>query len=298
MTNLTVEEVNRKLKAKKVLSIVGKVAANVFIYFMLLLMYSPLIYIAVFSFTKADILGQWNDFSIDNYINLFKANNENARILWSAIKNTLLVAGLSALISTVLGTLGAIGIHYTRKKWLKSTYGFINQIPVVNAEIVTAISLCVLFILFTRLFNLPTSLFTVVLGHVVLSLPYVVLSVQPKLEQMDPSVYEAALDLGANQPTALWKVVVPDVIPGILTGFMLSITLSLDDYLITAFTKPDDGEFNTLSTFVDSTLARGNPPTILRAFTTLLFVVILIVMIVMNIKGIKDAKSINKKEIK
>jgi len=133
-------------------------------------------------------------------------------------------------------------------------------------------------------------------GHIVLSIPYVVMSVKPKLEQMDPSLYEAALDLGATQTQALWKVIVPDIVPGILSGFLLSITLSLDDFVITAFTKPTTGGFDTLSTYVDSATAKGGLPTQLRAFTALLFAVILIVMILMNIKSIRNAKFLNKKE--
>lgn len=297
MKTLTVEQVNRALKAKRIWGKVGKILANVFIYVMLLAMYTPLIYITIYSFTLHKDLGTWNGFSFMNYINLFNiSRNTDSKELWTAIGNTLLVAGLSAIIATVLGTLGAIGIYYTRKKWFRASLEFINQIPIVNAEIVTAISLCVLFILAYRVLGIQRSLITLVFGHVVLSLPYVVLSVLPKLEQMDPSVYEAAMDLGANQTQALWKVVIPDIVPGILSGFMLSITLSLDDYLITAFTKPVIGGFETLSTYVDNKLVRNSVPYQLRAFTAILFAVILIVIIGMNIKGIIDAKKLSKKE--
>ena len=260
-----------------------------------------LIYILFFSFTKHKILGQWNGFTLDNYKALFSiSSNKDSAALWKAIGNTAIVALLSATISTVLGTLGAIGIFYTRRKWVKNSLEFVNQIPVVNAEIVTAISLCVLFVLTARFLNLERSLFTVVLGHVVLSIPYVVLSVVPKLEQMDPSTYEAAMDLGATQTQALWKVVVPDIVPGILTGFLLSITLSLDDYVITAFTKPTTGGFDTLSTYVDNKIVKGGVPIQLRAFTAILFGIILIVMIVMNLRSsrIADKFKLLKKEEK
>ena len=298
---LTPEQVNRRLRNKRIWAKVGKIMANVFIYLMLLIMYAPLVYIAIFSFTKNKVIGvwNWNEFGFINYQSLFNfAKNKDSRELWSAVGNTLLVAGLASTLATVLGTLGAIGIYYTRKKWLRSTFEFINQIPVVNAEIVTAISLSVLFVIAMNLFKIPRSLFTVVLGHMVLAIPYVVLSVEPKLEQMDPSTYEAALDLGANQTQALWKVTIPDVIPGIITGFLLSFTLSLDDYVITAFTKPAVGGFETLSTYVDNKIVKGGVPIQLRAFTTILFVVILLVMLAMTIKAMKDAKSQNKKEEK
>ena len=233
---LSLEETNRALRNKRIRSKTGKIAAMVFVYFILILMYAPLLYITVYSFTDATTTGSWSGFSMDLYKNLFNyANNAKSQAIWNAARNTLLIAVVSALISVLLGTLGAIGIYYTRHKWWKNTLEFANQIPIVNAEIVTALSLCILFV---SVLHMETSFFSLVVGHVVLSLPYVVLSVLPKLEQMDPSIYEAAMDLGATQTRALFKVVIPDIMPGILSGFMLSVTLSLDDYVITTFTKP------------------------------------------------------------
>ena len=293
-TNLTVEETNLALQRKRTKEKVGKILAKVFIYLILLLMYAPLIYITVFSFTGNKVTGQWDTFTFSNYSSLFDVNgNATSQKIWNAAKNTALVALTAASLSTALGTLGAIGIYYTRKKWMKNTMDFVTQIPVVNAEIVTAVSLCVLFVIFSSF--MPRSFLTLVIGHTVLSIPYVVMSVKPKLEQMDPSLYEAAMDLGATQTQALWKVVIPDIIPGILSGFLLSVTLSLDDYVITAFTKPTTGGFDTISTYVDAVTKRGGLPTQLRAFTAILFAVILIVMVVMNIMSSRNAK-LNKKE--
>ncbi len=292
--NMTIEQTNRALQRKRVKAKVGKIAANVFIYFVLLLMYAPLLYITVFSFTANKVTGVWDGFSFANYINLFNSSNPDSAKIWKAAGNTVLVALTSAAISTVLGTLGAIGIYYLRKKWMKNTLDFVTQIPVVNAEIVTAVSLCVLFVLTAKF--LPRSFITLVIGHVVLSIPYVVMSVKPKLEQMDPSLYEAAMDLGATQTQSLFKVIIPDIVPGILSGFLLSITLSLDDYVITAFTKPTTGNFDTISTYVDAVQKRAGMPSQLRAFTAILFAVILIVMIVMNIKSSQNAKKLIKKE--
>lgn len=293
--NLSIEQTNRALQRKRVKEKVGKIIANVFIYFVLLCMYAPLIYITVFSFTTNKTTGVWGGFSFDNYTTLFDiGNNKIAQNIWDAAKNTFLVAITSAALSTVLGTLGAIGIYYTRKKWIKNSMEFVTQIPVVNAEIVTAVSLCVLFVMLSSF--LPRSFFTLVIGHVVLSIPYVVLSVKPKLEQMDPALYEAAMDLGATQTQALWKVIIPDIVPGILSGFLLSITLSLDDYVITAFTKPTTGGFETISTYVDAVTKRSGLPTQLRAFTAILFAVILIVMVIMNVRSSQNAKQRIKKE--
>ena len=291
---LTIEQVNAALSRKRKWEKAKKILANAFIYFVLLLMYAPLVYITVFSFTTNKVTGVWSGFSLDNYTTLFDSNNTIAQSIWSAAGNTILVAVVSALVSTVLGTLGAIGIYYLRKKWMKNSLDFVTQIPVVNAEIVTAVSLCVLFVICAKAFNLQRSFLTLIIGHVVLSIPYVVLSVSPKLEQMDPSLYEAAMDLGATQTQALWKVIIPDIVPGILSGFLLSITLSLDDYVITVFTKPTTGNFNTISTYVDAVTKKAGLPSQLRAFTAILFAVILIVMVVMNIRNSRSAK----KEVK
>ena len=292
---LNAEQTNRALQRKRTIEKVKKILANVFIYFVLLCMYAPLVYITIYSFTTSSTTGVWGEFSFDNYITLFDYNgNLVAKNIWNAARNTALVAITAASISTVLGTLGAIGIYYLRKKWMKNALDFVTQIPIVNAEIVTAVSLCILFVICSSF--MPRSFLTLVIGHVVLSIPYVLLSVTPKLEQMDPSLYEAAMDLGATQTQALFKVIIPDIVPGILSGFMLSITLSLDDYIITAFTKPTHGGFDTISTYVDAATKRSGLPTQLRAFTAILFALILIVMVVMNIKSSQNAKKLLKKE--
>ena len=291
---LSIEQTNRALQRKRTGEKLKKIFANIFIYFILLLMYAPIIYITVYSFSEGTT-GVWTGFSLENYTTLFDlGGNDYANKIWTAARNTALVALTAATVSTILGTLGAIGIYYSRRKWIKNSLDFVTQIPIVNAEIVTAVSLCILFVLCSAF--LPRSFLTLVIGHVVLSIPYVVISVKPKLEQMDPSLYEAAMDLGATQTQALWKVIIPDIIPGILSGFMLSVTLSLDDYVITAFTKPTVGGFDTISTYVDAVTVKKPLPAQLRAFTAILFAVILIVMVVMNIKSSQNSKKLFKKE--
>ncbi len=291
---LSIEQTNRALQRKRTGEKLKKIFANIFIYFILLLMYAPIIYITVYSFSEGTT-GVWTGFSFENYSTLFDlGGNDYANKIWTAARNTALVALTAATVSTILGTLGAIGIYYSRRKWIKNSLDFVTQIPIVNAEIVTAVSLCILFVLCSAF--LPRSFLTLVIGHVVLSIPYVVISVKPKLEQMDPSLYEAAMDLGATQTQALWKVIIPDIIPGILSGFMLSVTLSLDDYVITAFTKPTVGGFDTISTYVDAVTVKKPLPAQLRAFTAILFAVILIVMVVMNIKSSQNSRKLLKKE--
>ena len=291
---LSIEQTNRALQRKRTNEKLKKIFANVFIYFVLLLMYAPIIYITVYSFSEGTT-GVWTGFSINNYTTLFDlGSNDYAKKIWGAAGNTALVALTAATVSTILGTLGAIGIYYSRKKWIKNSLDLVTQIPIVNAEIVTAVSLCILFVLCSSF--MPRSFLTLVIGHVVLSIPYVVISVKPKLEQMDPALYEAAMDLGATQTQALWKVIVPDIVPGILSGFLLAFTLSLDDYVITAFTKPTTGGFDTISTYIDAATKKSGLPPQFRAFTAILFAVILIVVVVMNVKSNQNAKKVMKKE--
>ncbi len=245
-----------------------------YVYLVLLVMYAPILVLIIFSFTNTKLIGSWNGFSLHLYSALFK----NKEIVGAAV-NTFAVAFSSAAVSTVLGTLGAIGIFYSSKR-SKAIMEGIGQIPVMNAEIVTALSLTILFVFCGVKFNFLTLL----VGHVVLTIPFVVLSVRPKLTQMDPNVYEAALDLGATPNKALMKVVMPEVIPGVISGFILSVTLSLDDYIITAFTR--DTSFQTLSTYVYGvTSKKGTLPPSLRALTTIITLLAMAVLLVANLRS-------------
>lgn len=271
---------NELLARKRKLEKLEKVLVKIFIFFVLILMDLPIFYLIVNSFTTARITGTWNGFSFIPYQTLFNyAGNKYAQKIWNAAGNTILVALCAGGLATIIGTAGAIGTHYMKRKWLKRTFSFVNQIPVVNAEIVMAISLCILFVSM----NWPRTFLTLVIGHMVLTVPFVVLSVEPKLEQMDNSLYEAALDLGATQPQAIFKVMIPDILPGIVSGFLLSVTLSLDDYIVTAFTKPGQG-FETISTYVEAVTKKESLPIQLRAFTTVLFIVVMLVMFALSLK--------------
>ncbi len=250
-----------------------------YVYIVLLLMYAPILVLIAFSFTDTKIIGSWNGFSFKLYSALFK----NGEIVTAAV-NTFVVAFSSAAVSTVLGTLGAVGIFYSGKK-SKAVMEGVSQIPVMNAEIVTALSLTILFVFCGVKFNFLTLL----IGHVVLTIPFVVLSVRPKLMQMDPNIYEAALDLGATPNKALVKVILPEVIPGVISGFILSVTLSLDDYIITAFTR--DTAYQTLSTYVYGvTSKKGTLPPSLRALTTIITLLALIVLLLANMRGKNTGK--------
>lgn len=272
-TDLLLEKKRKKEKA-------FKTTVKVLIFLVLFLMYAPILYLIVFSFTTSKIVGVMSDFSIAPYWTLFYTKNIYAQKIWKATLNTVLVAVASGALATILGTVGAIGMHYVKFKWLKRVLDFITEIPVVNAEIVMAISLCILFVSM----KWERSFVTLVIGHMVLAIPFVVLSVEPKLKQMDNSLFEAALDLGANQTQAIFKVMIPDILPGIISGFLLSITLSLDDYIITAFTKPSTGGFETISTYVEAATKKAGLPIQLRAFTTILFIIIMVTMVILSKK--------------
>jgi len=251
-----------------------------YVYILLFIMYAPILLLIVFSFTNTKIIGRWDGFSLHLYSALFRDKE-----IMQAFGNTFLVAISSAVVSTVLGTLGAIGIFYSGKR-TKAVMEGISSIPVMNAEIVTALSLTILFVFCGITFNFLTLL----IGHVVLTIPFVVLSVRPKLMQMDANIYEAALDLGATPGKALRSIVIPEILPGVFSGFILSITLSLDDYIITAFTR--DTAFQTLSTYVYGvTSKKGTLPPSLRALTTVITLIALAILIIVNIKSSGEKKN-------
>lgn len=255
------------------------IVCKTFVYVMLFAMYAPILVLILFSFTNATLIGNWNGFSLELYFDLF----QDEEVL-TAFFNTVIVAVTTGIVSTALGTLGAIGIFYSSKR-VRGTFDIIGQIPVLNPEIVTALSLTILFVALGIKFNFVTLL----IGHVVLTIPFVVLSITPKLKQLDPHIYEAALDLGAKPAKALRKVIIPEILPGILSGFLLSVTLSLDDYIITAFTK--NPSFITLSTYVYGiTAKKGALPPMLRALTTIIFLITLGMLIIVNIYNRKNNK--------
>lgn len=256
---------------------VKKILGNSYLAIVLLIMYAPILLLIAFSFTDSTNIGTWNGFSFD----LYKQMIQNEEIM-DALKNTIIVAVVSSICSTILGTIGAIGIFYSGRRAKKVING-LNQIPVLNAEIVTAISLTILFVAIGVEFNFITLL----IGHMVLTIPFVVLSVLPKLRQLDPNIYEAALDLGATPKKALWSVIIPEIMPGIFSGFLLCITLSLDDYIITAFTR--DNSFSTLSTYIYGVTAkRGSLPASLRALTTIITLVMLGILLIINYRSKKN----------
>ena len=202
----------------------------------------------------------------------------------NALVNTITIALLAATASTLLGSVAAIGI-FNLKSRSRKAISFVNSIPILNGDIITGISL---FLLFVSL-GITQGYTTVVLAHITFCTPYVVLSVLPRLKQMNPNIYEAALDLGATPMQALWKVIVPEIRPGMISGFMLALTLSIDDFAVTVFTIGNQG-LETLSTYIYADARKGGLTPELRPLSAIIFVVVLALLIVINYRAGKAKK--------
>ena len=251
----------------------------------LFFIYFPILFLTVNSFNQSDHIQNWTGFGWDHYAYFFNLENEPIRI----VGQTLLLALIVAFLSTVLGTIGAIGIFYSKKR-TGSALSAINRIPVINADVVTAIS----FALLVSFIGLDKSTYLpLVLGQMLLCTPFVVVSVIPKLRQMDNNLYEAALDLGASPTKALFSVIIPQILPGILSGFLLALTLSLDDYIIAAYTKPDSVQ--TISTHIygldKNNIMGAKIKAAYWAFTAIIFLLIVIVVVVSNVVAYRKTRS-------
>ncbi len=275
--------VEQEMLRRKRMGLRRHYGSQLYLWLLLLVLYAPIALIAVFSFTKSKILGNWTGFSMDLYVNLFTGKADAG--LNSAILYTLIIAVVAAVCSTLLGTLAAIGIYNMRARQRK-VVSFLNSVPMINPDIITGISL---FLLFVAL-GFSQGLATVCIAHVVFCTPYVVLSVLPRLSRMNPNTYEAALDLGATPMQALRMVMLPELWPGMLSGFILALTLSVDDFGVTFFTKGSGG-LETLSTFIYSDARKGGLTPELRPLFTLILIVMLGVLIYINFKDKKEEQS-------
>ncbi len=244
----------------------GNALKKLYIGLIIFFLYAPILVLLVLSFNKSRFRNHWGGFTLEWYRSLF-SNDEVMGALWT----TLLIALIAAFLASVIGTAAAFAIN-KMKKVPKAMFLGITNIPMLNADIVTAISLMLLFMALGFSFGF----FSVLLAHITFSIPYVVLSVLPKLSQMSRSNYEAALDLGATPFQAFRKVVFPEILPGVLSGFMLAFTMSLDDFIITWFTTSPD--IHTLSTVIYAMQRRGIHPEI-YALSSLMFIVIVILLI-------------------
>ena len=263
---------------------IKKVLAKSYLGLVLLMLYLPIIFIAIFSFTTAKSLGNWTGFTFQLYENLFTGANSSSVALLSALKNTILIALMASTVSTVLGTLAAIGIYNMRGR-AKRTIQFLNNVPMLNPDIITGVSLFLLFVFL----HVSKGYVTVVLAHITFCTPYVVLNVLPRLTQLNPNIYEAALDLGATPSQALSKVLIPQLRPGMVSGFRLAFTMSLDDFAVTYFTAGSSG-LETLSTYIYADARKGGLTPELKPMMTIIFLIVLLVLFFVNFRIIKKQK--------
>lgn len=263
---------------------VKKVLAHGYLWLLLLLLYSPIIIIMIYSFTEAKVLGNWSGFSTKLYTSLFANGTHHS--LANALINTITIGIIAAAVSTLLGTITAIGA-YSLRQGSRKVFSFVNNIPILNGDIIIGISL---FLLFVSL-GIPQGYVTVVLAHITFCTPYVVLSVLPRLKQMNPNIYEAALDLGATPMQALRKVIVPEILPGMISGFILAFTLSIDDFAVTVFTIGNEG-LETLSTYIYSDARKGGLTPELRPLSTIIFIAVLVLLIIINRRAGKKKEAL------
>ena len=248
---------------------IRRVSSRFYLGLMFVFLYAPIVALIVFSFNDSKSRAKWEGFTLKWYQSMF-----NDPMIVKALYYTVTIAILAAVISTIVGTIAAIGIHGMRR-WTKGLIMNITYIPVLNPDIVTGIVLMLLFILF----RMRLGFMTLLLAHITFCIPYVIITVLPKLRQLNPHTFEAAIDLGASPMEAIWKVIVPEIMPGIITGFLLAFTLSIDDFVISYFTT-GNGVTN-LSITIFTMTKRGIKPEI-NAISTLMFVTVLLLLLIVN----------------
>lgn len=254
-----------------------KVLSRVYVAFIFLFLYVPIVVLVFYSFNKSKSRGIFSGFTLNWYQELFS----NDLILHSFL-NTIIVASVSSILATFIGTFAAIGINSFNKN-IKNTIMGITYVSIINPEIVTGVSLMLLFVILKIKFGFTT----LILAHITFNIPYVILNVLPKLKQQDNSLYEAALDLGCTPFIAFWKVVIPDILPGIIAGFLMALTYSLDDFVVSYFTSGITSQTLPI-TIYSMTRKRVSPE--INAISTIIFIVVLITLLIINFREIKKER--------
>ena len=262
---------------------IRKYLQKIYLALIFILLYAPIVTLIVLSFNQSKTIAKLGGIKKKMYKKLLK----NEQIM-SAFYTTLIIAFVSAAIATVIGTAAAIAIQGMKQKW-KTMYMGLTNIPMMNAEIVMGVSLMLLFIAF----HMTLGFGTILIAHITFNIPYVILSVLPKLKQTNRYTYEAALDLGASPVKAFFKVVFPDIVPGVLSGFMLAFTMSLDDFVITHFTKGPG--IDTLSTKIYTEVRKGIKPEI-YALSTIMFVTVLVLLLLINYSPKEEEETVVRKK--
>ena len=264
---------------------IRKYLQKIYLALIFILLYAPIVTLVVLSFNQSKTRAKWGGFTLKWYKELF----QNEQIM-SAFYTTLIIAFVSAAIATIIGTAAAIAIQGMKQKW-KTMYMGLTNIPMMNAEIVMGVSLMLLFIAF----HMTLGFGTILIAHITFNIPYVILSVSPKLKQTNRYTYEVAMDLGASPVKAFFKVVFPDIVPGVLSGFMLAFTMSLDDFVITHFTKGPG--IDTLSTKIYTEVRKGIKPEI-YALSTIMFVTVLALLILVNYSSKEEEETTARKKVR
>lgn len=263
-----------------------------YIFIVFLLLYIPIIVLVAFSFNEAGSLAEFSGFSTVWYEELF-----NDKEALTSLCNSLVLAVSSSVIATIIGTFASLGLHRMRSKWLKGAINTATNIPMMNPDIVTGVSMMLLFVALASFLG-SQSFFgfgTMLIAHVTFNLPYVILSVMPRFKQLDVSMSEAAQDLGCTPSQAFFKVELPEIVPGIVSGLMLGFTMSLDDFVISHFVSSPD--FQTLPLYVYNQTAH-NVKFSMYALSALIVVAILVILLIVNFAGSFNRKSAVKGGVK
>ena len=255
-----------------------KAFGRIYVLIIMMFLYLPILTLIVLSFNEAKSMSVWKGFSLKWYEELF-----HSKLMMGAIANTFSIAILAALIATIVGTMAVLGMQAMKPRTENVLMGF-NNIPMLNADIVTGIALMLFFLMI----GAPRGYCTILFSHATFCIPYVILSVKPRLNKNTDKLYEAALDLGASERYAFRKIVIPELRPGILSGFLLSFTMSVDDFIITYFTR--GAGINTISTLIYSEVKIGIRPS-LFALSTIIFVAALAVLITVNIRQFRTDRA-------
>jgi len=251
----------------------------------LFFLYAPIFVLIVFSFNSSRSRSVWSGFTFDWYRSLLLDSS-----IMNAFYTTIIIALLSAVIATIAGTFAAVGFYNMRRRW-RTPLVYINNIPMMNADIVTGVSLSLLFVSLGAILRFNLGFTTLLIAHITFNVPYVVLSIMPKLRQLDSNLVDAAYDLGCTWMKAFWKVVVPEIMPGIINGLIIAFTLSVDDFVISYFTA--GGNIMTLPMKIFAMTRRRITPEI-NALSTILFLTVLVLLIVINIREARQEDKLKK----
>ena len=254
--------------------------SKIYLALLIIFLYVPIFVLIVYSFNVSKSKTVFSGFTFDWYLRLF-----NNRLIMTSLVNTLIIAVIASIVSTILGTAAAIGFS-KMKKIPRALAMQVNNIPIINPEIVTGVSLMLLFVFFSIRMNFEMGMGTLIIAHITFDVPYVILNVMPKFRQMNPHIYEAAQDLGCNPFKAFFKVVLPEIMPGVISGFLMSFAYSLDDFVISLFTS---GQTQTLPITIYTMTRKRITPEI-NALSTLIFIVVVTILVIKNVLENRDLK--------